>query len=80
MVHRSNGDVASASVTLTNMGATPLHARGVEEALAGGASVSDAAAHAADGTSPPSDHAGSSEYRTALVQVLCARALEQATA
>ncbi len=50
VVHRSNGGIDSASVTLTNMGATPLRARGVEEALAGGASVSDAAARAADGT------------------------------
>ena len=50
VVHRSNGGIDAASVTLTNMGGTPLRARGVEEALAGGASVADAAARAADGT------------------------------
>jgi len=50
----------------------------VEEALAGGASVADAAAHVAEGTEPPADTAGSSEYRTHLAQVLVGRALEQA--
>jgi carbon-monoxide dehydrogenase medium subunit len=80
VVHRSNGGVDSASVALTNMGGTPLRARGVEDALAGGASVSDAAAHVAEGAEPPSDHAGSAEYRSALATVLCRRALEQALA
>ena len=79
VVHRANGGVDAASVTLTNMGGTPLRAQAVEDALAGGASVADAAAHAADGTQPPSDYAGSSEYRAALAQVLCSRALERAT-
>jgi aerobic carbon-monoxide dehydrogenase medium subunit len=78
VVHRSNGGVGSASVTLTNMGGTPLRASGVEEALAGGAGVADAAARVAEGTQPPTDHAGSSEYRAELAKVLCRRALEQA--
>jgi aerobic carbon-monoxide dehydrogenase medium subunit len=64
-------------VGLTSMGATPLRARGVEEALAGGASPAEAAAHAADGTMPPSDVIGSSEYRAHLAEVLVRRALEQ---
>jgi carbon-monoxide dehydrogenase medium subunit len=64
-------------VGLTSMGPTPLRARGVEEALAGGASSADAAAHAEDGTSPPSDVSGSGEYRTHLAQVLVRRALER---
>ena len=59
------------------MGPTPLRARSVEEAFAGGASPADAAAHTADGTSPPSDVSGSGEYRTHLAQVLVRRALEQ---
>jgi aerobic carbon-monoxide dehydrogenase medium subunit len=80
VVHKANGGAARASVTLTNMGATTLRAAGVEEALAGGATIADAAARAAEGTEPPTDHAGSSEYRIALVKVLCARALEQAGA
>ena len=64
-------------VGLTSMGLTPLRARGVEQALADGASPADAAAHAAEGTNPPSDVSGSSEYRTHLAQVLVRRALEQ---
>jgi len=64
-------------VGLTSMGATPLRARSVEEALAGGASPAEAAAHAADGTMPPSDVIGSAEYRAHLAEVLVRRALEQ---
>jgi len=78
LVHRDDGTVAGASIGLVNMGATPLRAEAAEDALAGGASVADAAAHAADGTEPPTDTAGSAEYRTHLVQVLARRALEQA--
>jgi carbon-monoxide dehydrogenase medium subunit len=79
VVHRSNGGVDAASVVLTNMGGTPLRATGVEEAFAGGSSASDASARVGEGTSPPTDYAGSSEYRAAVAQVLCARALERAT-
>jgi carbon-monoxide dehydrogenase medium subunit len=64
-------------VGLTSMGATPLRARGVEEALGGGAPPRDASARAAESTSPPSDVSGSSEYRAHLAQVLVRRALEQ---
>jgi carbon-monoxide dehydrogenase medium subunit len=61
------------------MGATSLHATAAEEALAGGASIRDAAALAAEGTEPPADHAASSEFRKHLVRVLTRRALEEAT-
>ena len=61
---------------LTSMGPTPLRARSVEEAFAGGASPADAATHAADGTEPPADATASSEYRAHLAQVLVRRALE----
>lgn len=64
-------------VGLASMGPTPLRARGVEEALAGGASAADAATRAAEGTEPPSDVSGSSEYRAHLARVLVRRALEQ---
>ena len=64
-------------VGLTSMGTTPLRARGVEEALAGGASAAEAAARAAEGTDPVSDGLGSAEYRTHLAAVLTRRALEQ---
>ena len=62
-------------IGLTSMGPTPLRARGVEDALAAGAAVSEAAVHAADGTEPPSDVSASSEYRAHLAQVLVGRAL-----
>jgi aerobic carbon-monoxide dehydrogenase medium subunit len=64
-------------VGLASMGPTPLRARAVEEALAGGASAADAAARAADGTEAPSDLSGSTEYRAHLAQVLVRQALEQ---
>ena len=78
LVHRDNGSVAGASIGLVNMGATPLRAKAAEDALAGGATSADAAAHVTEGTEPPSDQAGSSEYRAHLAQVLTRRALEQA--
>ncbi|MGH8980918.1 MAG: FAD binding domain-containing protein [Acidimicrobiales bacterium] len=67
-------------VALVNMGPAPLRATAVEEALASGASVADAAAHAADGLEPPSDVHASTEYRTHLATVLVRRALEEASA
>jgi aerobic carbon-monoxide dehydrogenase medium subunit len=66
-------------VALVNMGATPLRAAAVEEALAQGASVSDAAERAADGTEPGADLNASVEYREHLARVLTRRALEAAT-
>jgi carbon-monoxide dehydrogenase medium subunit len=71
---RLNGDV---HVGLAGMGPTPLRARAVEQAVAGGASPADAAAHAAEGADPPSDVSGSSEYRAHLARVLTRQALEQ---
>ena len=78
LVHRDNGNVAGASIGLVNMGGTPLRARAAEDALAGGSSAADAAALVTEGAEPPSDHAGSSEYRAHLAKVVARRALEQA--
>ncbi|MGH9098703.1 MAG: FAD binding domain-containing protein [Acidimicrobiales bacterium] len=69
-----------ARVALVNMGATPIRARGAEDALASGAGVAEAASRAAEGLDPPSDLNGSSEYRRHLATVLVRRALEEATA
>ncbi len=70
----------STRVALVNMGATPLRARGVEEALAAGAPVADASARAAEGTDPPEDLNADVEYREHLARVLTRRALEAAGA
>jgi len=81
-VKRSNGSIAEARIGLTNMGPTPVRARAVEQALAGadlsGDAVASAAAHAADGTSPPSDLGGDADYRRHLVTVLTRRAVAAA--
>jgi carbon-monoxide dehydrogenase medium subunit len=75
-----NGTSDGPGVGLVNMGATPLRAPGVEEALRSGASPSDAAARADEGTEPPDDLNASAEYRRHLAQVLVRRALESAQA
>jgi carbon-monoxide dehydrogenase medium subunit len=68
----------STRIALVNMGGTPVRAVAVEEALAGGASVEEAAEHAADGTEPPGDINATPEYREHLARVLVRRALEAA--
>jgi len=67
-------------VGLVNMGQTPILASAVSKALAGGASIADAAALAADDAEPSPDNNASVEYRTHLAKVLVRRALEQASA
>lgn len=73
------GSIADARVALTNMGATPLRARSVEQALIGQAptaeAVRQAAATAAEGTDPPSDLNGAADYRQHLAGVLTGRAV-----
>ncbi len=71
--------IAEARVGLTNMGLTPIRARSVEAALAGQPATDEAvraaAASAAEGTHPPSDLNGDSDYRRHLVTVLTRRAV-----
>jgi carbon-monoxide dehydrogenase medium subunit len=75
----AGGTIAEARIGLTNMGSTPLRATSVEEALVGRAAtvdaVREAAASAADGTNPPSDLNGDSDYRKHLATVLTRRAV-----
>jgi aerobic carbon-monoxide dehydrogenase medium subunit len=68
------------SVALINMGSTPLRASAVETALAGGASIADAAQLAAEGTSAGTDIHATKAYREHLARVLTRRALEEAAA
>jgi carbon-monoxide dehydrogenase medium subunit len=81
-VRRENGSIAEARVALTNMGATPVRASGVEAALVGAAASADAiaaaASKAADGTSPTSDLHADAEYRQHLARVLTKRAVTAA--
>lgn len=65
-------------VALVNMGSTPLRASAVEEALAAGSSIADAAREAAAGTEPPTDLNADAEYRRHLAEVLVRRALTEA--
>ena len=82
VAQRSNGRVAAARVGLTNMGSVPVRAHAVEEAAAGSdastAALTAAAAHADEGTNPPSDLRGASDYRRHLARVLTGRALAAA--
>jgi carbon-monoxide dehydrogenase medium subunit len=70
--------VVDGRVGLVNMGPTPLRASATEAALAGGASIEDAAALADEGTDPPADLAGTKDYRRHLARVLTRRALTTA--
>ena len=69
---------AEPRVALVNMGMTPLRAGGVEAALAAGAAAADAAARAADGTTPPEDLNADAEYRGHLARVLVERGIAEA--
>jgi aerobic carbon-monoxide dehydrogenase medium subunit len=73
------GSIAEARVGLTNMGSTPLRAHSVEAALVGQPATDEAvravAASAAEGTNPPSDLNGDSDYRRHLATVLTRRAV-----
>jgi len=66
------------AVALVNMAHAPMRAGAVEQALADGVSVRDAASRAAEGTRPPSDLGASSDFREHLARVLVARGLEEA--
>ena len=71
--------VQDGHVALVNMGGTPLRATATEAALAGGASLADAAAHAAEGTSAADDIRATRAYREHLARVLVSRALTEAS-
>ena len=77
---RLDGDtIAEARVALGNMGSTPIRAVAVEDALIGrpatAEAVREAAARAAEGTSPVTDINGDAEYRRHLATVLTRRAV-----
>jgi aerobic carbon-monoxide dehydrogenase medium subunit len=65
-------------VSLVNMAPTPVRAGAVEEALASGASATDAAELAAEGLEPTADINATADYRRHLARVLTRRALVEA--
>jgi carbon-monoxide dehydrogenase medium subunit len=78
VVRRSNGAIDDAAIALTNMGPTPVRARTAEEALRSPADVAAAAEAVGAESDPPSDTAGSADYRRHLATVLARRALQEA--
>ena len=78
-VRVEGGVVQEAKVALTNMGLVPLRAAAVEQALVGREAtpeaIRDAAALAAQGTSPMSDANADEDYRRHLATVLTGRAV-----
>jgi carbon-monoxide dehydrogenase medium subunit len=82
LARRSNGHVAEARIGLTNMGPTPVRATAAEAAVAGAeasaTALREAARHADEGTSPPSDLRAAADYRRHLARVLTGRALARA--
>lgn len=83
-VRVAGGRIEQARVGLTNMGPTPVRARGVEQSLVGmpadERSVREAARHATDGTEPPADASADVDYRSHLAEVLTGRAVLTAAA
>ncbi len=67
----------AAGIGLVNMGSVPLRAAASEAALAGGASLVDAAAVADEGTEPAADINAGVDYRRHLARTLVARALTE---
>jgi carbon-monoxide dehydrogenase medium subunit len=82
LARRDNGTVAEARIGLTNMGTVPVRATATEQAARGAeanpAALSEAAAHADEGTEPPGDLHGAPDYRRHLARVLTGRALAAA--
>ncbi|MEV0967214.1 FAD binding domain-containing protein [Microtetraspora glauca] len=79
-VRRSNGTIEEARVALTNMGATPVRATGVEESARGAevganGALRAAASRADEDTEPPADLHARPDYRRHLARVLTHRAL-----
>jgi aerobic carbon-monoxide dehydrogenase medium subunit len=83
LARRADGHVAEARIGLTNMGLVPVRAQATEQAVAGAEASTQAlraaAERADEGTQPPSDLHGGSDYRRHLARVLTARALAVAS-
>jgi len=80
----SGGTCEMASIALTNVGDTPLHAEGAANAIVGTnldeAALNTAAEVAMAITDPAEDGRGSAEFRTHVAGVMTRRAIEKAAA
>ena len=78
-VRVDGGVIAQARVALTNMGSVPIRATATEQALVGvpvdASAIAAAVAGIAEGTRPPSDLNGDSDYRRHLASVLARRSV-----
>jgi carbon-monoxide dehydrogenase medium subunit len=78
-VRVEDGTIAEARVALTNMGSVPIRASATEQALKGVAvdasAIAAAVAQIAEGTRPPTDLNGDSDYRRHLASVLARRSV-----
>ena len=78
-VRVAGGTITQARVALTNMGPVPIRATATEEALLGVAvdarAIAAAVAGIAEGTRPPTDRNGDSDYRRHLAPVLARRSI-----
>ena len=76
------GAIASARVALCGVGATPVRATAVEEALTGAEPTDDAISRAADRAArdldPPGDPHGSADFRRHLAVVMTRRSVQRA--
>jgi carbon-monoxide dehydrogenase medium subunit len=79
MLRMQGGTVASASIALTNVGATPLNARAAAASLVGkpidDASVAEAARLAMEICDPSPDQRGDADYKRAMAGEMTRRAL-----
>ena len=77
-----DGTCDDVRIGLTHMGATPLRATAVEDALRGSqlddGAIAAAAEQAAEGTDPPGDLNATPDYKRHLARVLTRRALNEA--
>lgn len=81
-VRASGGVAEDVRIALVNVAGRPIRASAAEAALRGqaldAATITAAAALAAEGTDPPADLNASSDYKRHLAQVLTGRALREA--
>lgn len=82
VVKETDGVCEDVRIGLTAMGAVPLRATAVEEALRGGPlnadTIASASELAAEGTTPGGDVNATPDYKRHLARVLCRRALQEA--